>query len=244
MVEKIGAAAALVAAHFPLLAGIVVLAMLPISVTQAVLLQPDAPLRELALFGPMCFLLAFGLGTLSLGALLQALGRLCLNEEISVFRAYRDASETWDVLVVAAVVVALLVFGGFLLLILPGLYLMVKYLFVAHVVTLEGLGIRAALKRSWQISNAVGLPAFGVLLLFALPLVLIVQAAHYFAWPVVATAFSQVVFDVAIALVMLVPQTAVFLYFWEQREQEDKLERLPEALLKLERDYRQPMGAK
>jgi len=244
MLDKIRAAAGLLVEHFPLLGGIALIWAIPVSLVELLLVQQAATFEERALYWPMYCLLYFGLGSLCFGALLQAQGRLCLGEAITIPRAFRDASETWDKLVAALLIAAFFVAVGGVFLIIPGLYLLVKYQFIGHVVALEGLDGRPARQRSWHLTHGVGWQTLCVYLLFMVPL-----AGLRFALPALAgtayteSLFSQFMVMIASAVVMVVPFTAAFLYFWEQHRQEENLERLPQALLRLEKDYRQPTRA-
>jgi len=244
MLDRIRAAARLVVEHFPLLGGIAAIWFVPVTLVEVFLLQQATRFEEKLLFWPLYLLLLFGLGSLCFGALIQAQGRLCLNERISIGRAFRDASETWDKLFAALLIVSMLVAFGSLFFLLPGIYLAVKYQFTAHVVALEDLDSRAARKRSWHLSNGVGWEILGTLLLFGLGVAALRFLIALAAGPVYTESLllQFVVFSLS-GIIMVVPFTAIFLCFWQQREQESKLERLPEALLSLERDYRPSQGA-
>ncbi|HWH05691.1 MAG TPA: glycerophosphoryl diester phosphodiesterase membrane domain-containing protein [Gaiellaceae bacterium] len=68
-------------------------------------------------------------------------------------------------LFVAGILAGVGIAAGFLLLVLPGLFLLTRWIVVTPVVVLEGKSATDALRRSWQLVRGHGLTVFGVLLL-------------------------------------------------------------------------------
>ena len=77
----------------------------------------------------------------------------------------RHAVRRWPVLIGVELVGSLALFGGLVLLIVPGLVLTTRWLVVAQVAAIEGGGVRNALARSAQMTKGRRWAAFGVLVI-------------------------------------------------------------------------------
>lgn len=69
--------------------------------------------------------------------------------------------------------------GGLLLLIIPGLVLLVRFLFVQPVVVLERTAYRAALRRSRELTRGYGWRIFGALLIYELFIIIAASIAGF-----------------------------------------------------------------
>ena len=82
---------------------------------------------------------------------IQAVARIYLGQPVTAFEAIKLSWNRFSALVGTAVLMWLAVFGWMLLLIVPGLVYLLFYMLSEHVVVIEGLSGRAALRRSKQL---------------------------------------------------------------------------------------------
>jgi hypothetical protein len=126
--------------------------------------QTDAH-RSVAAFWTLASLVVLLIGSLWLQGALTATvadvrdGRA--DDEIGVtFRRVRPYLGT---LFFAGILAGLGIALGFVLLVLPGLFLLTRWIVVTPVVVLEGKGATDSLRRSWELVRGHGWPVFGVL---------------------------------------------------------------------------------
>jgi hypothetical protein len=106
-------------------------------------------------------------GLVALGAITVATSDICLGERPGVFRSYRALAGAtmkrllWSNLLQVAIIVL-----GFVLLVVPGIVFMLRYLFVPVVATLENVSGRAALRRSAQLGKGFYWRTFRVFLIW------------------------------------------------------------------------------
>jgi hypothetical protein len=113
------------------------------------------------------------------GALTVALSDICLGNRPTVRRSYARilGGNRWWYLISTALVYTLAISLGMLLLILPGLWLMVRGFFSAIIVALEGRRNRDAIRRSialtkgqaWRIIGLI-LPSYFLIMVFTIGL--------------------------------------------------------------------------
>ena len=116
---------------------------------------------------------------LATAALTMVLSDLCLGQRPTVRRAYARVFEQgrwWQVLATSAII-TLATWLGFVLLVVPGLWVMVRSLFAPAVVMLEGKPARAAIRRSFELTRGqawrlAGLALMPALLAYALGILL------------------------------------------------------------------------
>ena len=156
------------------------------------------------------------------GALTVALSDICLGNQPTVRRSYARilGGKRWWYLISTALLYSLAAGLGFVLLILPGLWLMVRGLFSAIIVALEGRRSLDALRRSialtkgqaWRIIGA-SLPTYLLILVFAVGLGIVAPKLP----PVVATVV--IVLGNFVLLATLSPAMALtlVLLYYDQR---------------------------
>jgi hypothetical protein len=115
------------------------------------------------------------------GALTIAVSRRYLNEPVTVADAYRFIGPRWGVLIGAVLLVALVVLGGFVLCIIPGIYVTILMLLVTPIIVIEGLGPVDSMKRSMELVKSDWWRCFGTYAVLTLIVSFIGQAV---AWPV------------------------------------------------------------
>jgi hypothetical protein len=133
----------------------------------AILLVPQAILN--AVLPPLSPLSIFT-STYSLGALILAIEARDSGRDITVREAYSSLGvHAFVVLLLTSVVIAIIVFIGFVLFVIPGIYLLIRFAFVDPVVVLERKGVGEALVRSWTLVQGAWWRVFGIgLLVFVL----------------------------------------------------------------------------
>ncbi|MCA9528732.1 MAG: hypothetical protein KC543_01200 [Myxococcales bacterium] len=104
-----------------------------------------------ALIGASLFWSALFWGALiplSTAALIESLSASYFGERLGVLESYRRALPRWGALVVTQVLAGLLIFAGFVVFVVPGVYLAAVFMLVSPVVVLESMGLADALRRS------------------------------------------------------------------------------------------------
>jgi hypothetical protein len=158
----------LVRDHFVLLAGIGFLFYAPFTVLMDILVRPQDPnqidvSRALGMIG-------LGLATMILspiahGAMTVAIGNVYRGQPIGFIDAYRASLRRVIALLGTALLATLGILVGFILLVLPGLYLMVAWQLVTPIVMLEGIAGSPALSRSSDLLRGHLWRAFGIIML-------------------------------------------------------------------------------
>ncbi|MET4388810.1 hypothetical protein ABIB73_004575 [Bradyrhizobium sp. F1.4.3] len=92
-----------------------------------------------------------------------AVSEVCLDIRPTVARSYRRAFARPGRLFGAYFLTVAIVFGGFILLLIPGILFSVWYMLVGPVVVLEALTVRATLKRSRELGRGYYWRNFGTL---------------------------------------------------------------------------------
>src|SRR5947209_14598151 len=148
------------------------------------------------------------------GALIQAISARYLGRNITIPKAYSTvAVSTFAYLVVAMIIYYIAVGIGFVLIILPGIYLLVRFLFVPQAIVVERAEIFQAFSRSSELVQGNWWRIFGygfVLLLLLFLLEVALGAAFGYG---VVVSFLIEVFVLPFALAVL-----TLLYFDLRRE--------------------------
>lgn len=110
----------------------------------------------------------------------------------------RDLARTVAVTIVVSFIVFVAVGIGFLLLVIPGIFLAVSLVFAQAAVVIEDAGVVEALQRSWSLTsgNRIRLFALGLVIVVAGAVVGAVGGALGFAVPTVGTVLSNVLSSV------------------------------------------------
>lgn len=121
----------------------------------------------------------------------------------SVARALRAGLDVFLPLVAALLIMTLGVFAGFLALLVPGLYLLVRWYVVAQAVMVDGRRATAALARSGELVQGMWWRVFGIVIVFlaiaevptlliGLPLDHLAKASGREAWRLLGTMVTDV----------------------------------------------------
>lgn len=115
--------------------------------------------------GLFAILLALILQPIGAAAILHIIMQEYVGQKVTIGQAFSYAFSRFLPLLGASIVVGLLVFVGFLLCCIPGIYFAVTYAFVSQIVVLERLGVSESLERSSKLVKGYWWRVFGVLLL-------------------------------------------------------------------------------
>jgi hypothetical protein len=127
--------------------------------------------------GGIRVLVGFVFGFLITGALALAVSARYLGRPMAIEDAYAEVGlRSLVSLALASIVAGILIFIGFVFLIIPGVYLIVRWIFIPEAVVLERRGAFSALSRSGELVRGSWWRIFGIgLVLFILTAV--IQAA-------------------------------------------------------------------
>ncbi|HEX6962604.1 MAG TPA: hypothetical protein VF175_12100 [Lacipirellula sp.] len=163
---------------------------------------------------PWFFLLLFGytaiIWPIANAAVIQAVARLYLGEEVTAGEAIKHALRRFFPLVLTSILMTLIIGVGFALLIIPGIYFMIWYGLSQHVVVLEGLSGMTALKRSKQLVHPQRGTFLALLLITGIMSWLVNMSIAFIPQPIVAIFASALVQGM---MTVLITATFVVFYF-------------------------------
>lgn len=163
------------------------------------------------------------------GAMTVVISDICLGNRPTLVRAYRRVfdRERWLHMLATALLLTGLVWGGMLLLLLPGLWVMARGFLSSIVVVLEGRSARDAIKRSfalthgqaWRIVGLTLLPLFlaYVLIVLCLLLLTVVGAFTMADFDEGGVLVHGVSFVLSLALFAPVMSITMVLLYYDQR---------------------------
>lgn len=126
-------------------------------------------------------LIIFLLSQLSTAALARAISDRYLGRVVSVWTAYVGIGVgTFVTLILTIMLQGFVLFLAFVALIIPGIFLWIRFAFISEVIVLERTGVWASLSRSWNLVRGSWWRVFGIILLvtiFVLVLTGIVSSA-------------------------------------------------------------------
>jgi len=207
--------------YLALLGGIILLGVLPWALLTTYLLPQGHDERPEGWAWLIGISVGFATRTLARGALAYALAHIQHDREVGFSEAVGVALRFWWRLLVARLQAWLLIFGGLVMGLLPGVVLLVRYAFIAEAVVLENAGARQARRRSWALSRGKSLPILGIYLL-AEGLGFLLTAPFtvlHFASGVTVALTSVLLVCVSSVLSGIGP-IAFFLLYWQTRAEE------------------------
>jgi hypothetical protein len=156
------------------------------------------------------------LGFILTGALIQVVATRLQGKEITVGEAYSSVGiGTFAMLVVAMILAAIAIVIGFVLLIIPGFYLLIRFLFVSQAIVLERKGIFEAFSRSGELVSGFWWRVFG----YAVVLFLLVAVIQGFVGAISGPA-AIIAFIVAALIQPFSVGVLTLLYYDLRREKE------------------------
>jgi hypothetical protein len=154
----------LVRDHFALLAGIGLVMYGPLAVVQELMggRNPDQIGAATAILGLVFILLLAALSPIAGGAMTFAVGDAYLGRSMTIGAAYRASMRRALALAGTYLLMGLGLVVGFVLLVIPGIYLAVAWMLAIQIVMLEGIAGSSALSRSRQLLRNHWWRAFGI----------------------------------------------------------------------------------
>ena len=102
------------------------------------------------------------------GAVARSAAGISLGREVGVAEAYKFGYARMLSILLVSILVGLAVTAGFILLVIPGFYVMTRLFVSVPAVVVEGKRGRSALRRSWSLVEGSGWRVFGIFLLVGL----------------------------------------------------------------------------
>jgi hypothetical protein len=144
-------------------------------------------------------------------AVTVAVSDICLGNAPSLVRSYKKVCAIVPKLLGTNVLQVLIIYTGFILLVIPGIIAMLWLMFTPSVVILEGVGGFSALKRSKELARGYNWRNFGVILLLSIillviswiPELLLPSATHAYLYRLVRAGLNLI--TTTITLTMIVP---------------------------------------
>lgn len=156
------------------------------------------------------------------GAYMRAVERLGAGEGLSVGEVLLDGLRRFGAVFVAVLLAGLATIGGFILLVIPGIYLMVRLAFAGQAAAVDRAGPVAAFRESMRITRGCWWRVAGILLLVVLASVVLSAAAAPFA--AVGGAVELAAVALVQTLVTSLSTLAQSLFFYDLRSRADRVE--------------------
>ncbi|WP_145385536.1 hypothetical protein [Stieleria neptunia] len=156
-------------------------------------------------------------GPIYIGAMVHVLWKLKTGEYVSYSEAIGVGFRNWGRLFAARLVAGLIVTLGFIVFVIPGIVLQVRYALLDSAVVLEGAGAHRAAVRSTELTVGRRWQIFFAAILFFVPY-LFLSFAIYFPvdlYPQLDTMATSVVMDCILDIVYAIIQIVMFLFYWE-----------------------------
>lgn len=229
MIALVSQALKIFAGNFALLAGIAVLIGMPKAFLQSLFMIFVIGGEENSFWADMLAgtVLELIFGTLMAGALIAALTGIRSGNDLPFTACLTSGLRNWSRLFAARLIPMLGVSLGFLAFMIPGIVLLIRWLFVDYAVLLEGADSSSARKRSAELIRGARWEALGILLiLFA--------GAAGIGWGVgVPSGFIETIVGRKLFFIDVVTRTITellevpviitfFLFYWQRKEAEMK----------------------
>lgn len=105
--------------------------------------------------------------TVLTGAITRAAAGTFLGRDLEIGESYRYGFERFWSIVLVGVLTALAIAGGFILLVVPGLFVLTRLACTIPALVIEDKRGREALRRSWTLVRGFGWPVFGTIIVAA-----------------------------------------------------------------------------
>ena len=129
------------------------------------------------------------------GGYIDSMIRMSLGQKIEIGKFFNAGFNCWGTLVFANIIYFIGIFLGLILLVIPGIYLMIRWIFVIQIIVYEGLNSSEAFTKSgemvsnkfWEVATIFIICTiietiggfFGILLLATIPYLSIVLSKYY-----------------------------------------------------------------
>lgn len=161
-------------------------------------------------------------GPIVAGAVIFAAARIKQGRDVTYGEAMGAGFRNWGPLFGARLVAGILVGLGFLLFILPGIYLLIRWALLDSAVVLENAGVSESRNRSAQLVRGREIWIFGTGFFFIVGfMALAVAVSMPLAFvPSIDNFVVSAAIDCILDIVSSVIGIAMFLYYWEARQLE------------------------
>jgi hypothetical protein len=150
------------------------------------------------------------------GAMAKAAADIYLGHDVEIGATYGYVAPLIGSLLWVIVLAGAAVLGGFILLIIPGIFLLIRFYFAVVVVVVEGERGTAALRRSWRLVKGSTWRVLGIVLVIAIiggiltaiisvPFTLLFAGTDVFAFEILGDVIAGIIVEpfVALAVVLL-----------------------------------------
>lgn len=204
--------------RFLLFAVIALIVHVPYALITLVIGTPDNQDQVFATTIVTNVLFAFVIFPLGQAAMTVAVSKTVLGEPTSASSAFGDAAGRLMPLLLTMLLTGIAIVFGYILLIIPGIYLTLRYFFCTVIVVLEGHSGRGAMKRSAELVSGNYRKTINILLLLGLlSFILNFGLGFVLGTLQVSVALSEVILLVAQALFLPIQTTALLLFYYDLR---------------------------
>ena len=129
------------------------------------------------------------------GGYVNSIIKMTLGQKIEIGKFFSSGFNCWSTLLFANIIYFTGIFLGLIFLIIPGIYLMVRWFFITQIIVYEGLNSSEAFTKSgemisnkfWEVATVFVICAifetiggiFGILVLVTIPYISIVSSKYY-----------------------------------------------------------------
>ena len=156
-------------------------------------------------------------GPIYIGAMIHVLWKLKNGAHARYWEAIAVGFRNWGRLFAARLVVGIIVMLGFIVFVIPGIILQVRYALLDSAVVLEGAGAHRATVRSTELTVGRRWQIFFAAILFFVPYLFLSFAIYlpFDLYPQLDTMATSVVMDCFLDIVYAIVQIVMFLFYWE-----------------------------
>nr|WP_143547731.1 hypothetical protein [Rhodopirellula sp. SM50] len=156
-------------------------------------------------------------GPIYIGAMIHVLWKLKTGEYVSYSEAIGVGIRNWGRLFAARLVAGLIITLGFIVFLIPGIVLQVRYALLDSAVVLDGAGAHRATVRSTELTVGMRWQIFFAAILFFVPYLFLSFAIYLPVdlYPQLDTMATSVVMDCFLDIVYAIIQIVMFLFYWE-----------------------------
>ena len=220
MFDKFGEAFSLLFKHIWLFSAIVLTVALPVNVIVHLVTMYAGEANFMATLSTSIWLEVI-FGPLYIGALIHALARTKSGNTVTYKEAMSAGVKSWFRLFAVRFVTGIFIGLGFLVLIVPGVILAVRYALVDCATVLEGKRVGESMDRSVTLTAGRRWEIFGASVLFFLGLI-VVSIFFYLPFGVIEAlelsvnlAPVEIIVDCVVSVAVAIIYIVLFLYYWE-----------------------------
>jgi hypothetical protein len=142
------------------------------------------------------------------------------RNNVSLPEAIRLSARKFIFIIAAAILFLLAVMLGFIALVVPGIFLWIKFVFVSYFILLHDERIIAAFKRSWEITKGQWWRVAGLSLVFIMPMVVLYIISTLVSYVSVPTALALDFLSSLVGAWMIAAFTMAYIYLVGQKNNE------------------------